>query len=88
MAKIVLRVRKETGELYVMTRGPSGKLEFGDPAHGDEKHHSRKHLVTADTLEDALELIRQNLHPRMSGLATGQFNMISPKNLLVVDVPD
>lgn len=84
--KTAIRVRKDTGEIYVLARGTSGKFEFGDPAFGDEKHHSTKNLVTRDTLEEALKAIAEGFHPRLKGQATGQFNMISPKNVHIIEV--
>lgn len=88
MVKIALRVRKDTNEIYVLERGPSGNFEFGDPAFGNEKHHSKKHLIEKSTLEEALDAIAAGLHPRMRGLKTGQFNMISPMNVQIVEVPE
>jgi hypothetical protein len=88
MVRNALRVREDTGEIYVLTRGSSGNFEFGDPAYGNEKHHSAKTLVEKATLEDALRAIREGLHPRMKGIRTSQFNMISPKKVVIIDVPE
>ncbi len=88
MVKVALRVRRDTGEIYILDRGPSGNFEFGDPALGSEKHHSSKHLVEKATLDDALAAIAEGLHPRMRGLTTGQFNMVSPENIVIVEVPE
>ena len=85
--KVALRVREDTGELYILTRGPSGNFEFGDPKFGNEKHHSKKHLVEKSTLEEALQAIADGFHPRMKGVSTGQFNMISPKKIQILEVP-
>ena len=88
MGKIALRVREDTGEIYVLAHGSSGNFEFGDPAHGNEKHHSKKHPVEKETLEEALQAIRDGFHPRMVGTKTGQFNLISPKNVTIIEVPE
>jgi len=85
MPKTAVRIRKTTGEIYVLARGTSGEYEFGDPKFGDEKHHT-KHLVTRNNLEDALRAIREGYHPRMKGQDTGQFNMISPENTVIIEV--
>jgi hypothetical protein len=87
MAQIALRVRKDTGEIYVLTRGATGNFEFGDPAHGNEKHHST-HLIEKATISEALRAINDGLHPRMKGVHTGQFNMISPSSVKIIEVPE
>jgi hypothetical protein len=88
MKRIALRVRRDTGEIYVLARGSSGNFEFGDPSHGKEKHHSNKHLVEKASLEEAFQAIQDGFHPRMKGIITGQFNMISPNNVTIIDVPE
>jgi hypothetical protein len=88
MARIVLRVRESTGEIYVLERGASGNFEFGDPTYGKEKHHSSKHLVERTTIDDAIHAIGDGLHPRMKGIDSGQFNMISPAKVRILDVPE
>lgn len=87
MAKIALRVRSN-GEIYVLARGSSGNFEFGDPALKNQKHHSSTNLVEKETIGEALEAIRDGFHPRMKGLTSGQFNMISPAKVTIIDVPE
>jgi hypothetical protein len=87
MAKIALRIRKN-GEIYVLERGSSGNFEFGDPAFKNEKHHATKHLVERTTIDAAIQAIRDGLHPRMKGLDSGQFNMISPAKVKIISVPE
>lgn len=82
---IAIRLRNN-GEVYVMERGTSGSFEFGDPKFGDEKHHS-KNVVLRSTVDDAIAAIREGLHPRMKGRDSGQWNMISPANVLIIEVP-
>ena len=82
--RIAIRVR-DNGEIYVMERGSSGDFEFGDPSVED-KHH-QKNVVRKHTLDDAIQAIRDGLHPRMKGQETGQWNMISPVNVKIIEVP-
>ncbi len=87
MAKIALRIRQDTGEIYVLQRGRSGNFEFGDPKYKNEKHHE-KYVVEKSTLDDAIKAIEFGYYPRMRGIITGQFNMISPDNVHIVEVPE
>lgn len=84
--KIALRVREDTGEVYVLSRGSSGNFEFGDPLLGKEKHHS-KNIIEFSMIAEAFDAISRGLHPRMLGMATQQFNMISPENIQILEVP-
>ncbi|MGM0585782.1 MAG: hypothetical protein ACQEUZ_14155 [Pseudomonadota bacterium] len=86
MEKIAIRVRPNTGEIYLLDRADSGKFELGDPKNGNVKHYSQ-HKVLVDTVEEAIELILRGFHPRMRGLDTDQFNMISPANVKIIEVP-
>ena len=82
--KIAIRVR-DNGEIYVMERGSSGDFEFGDPSVKN-KHH-QTNVVRKHTLDDAIQAIRDGFHPRMKGQETGQWNMISPANVKIIEVP-
>lgn len=83
--KIAIRVR-DNGEFYVMDRGASGSFELGDPRHGEEKHQARN-VVLKTHLTDALQAISAGFHPRMKGQETGQWNMISPAKVKIIEVP-
>ena len=80
--RIAIRTRRDTGEIYVLERGDTGNSGIGDPAQGSEKRHV-EHLVETK----ALQAIRDGLHPRMRGRGTGQFNMIAPSNIDIIEVP-
>jgi hypothetical protein len=84
--KIAIRIREKTGEIFVLERGNSGNFEFGDPKHGDEKHHS-KNVLEFGNIGDALDAIGRGMHPRMLGRITNQFNMISPDKVQILEVP-
>jgi hypothetical protein len=79
MAKIVPRARKDAGEPCVIRRGSSSRVESGDPARGDKKPCTSRNLVTADSAEEAIGLIRRNMQPPVKRIETGRFDMIDPK---------
>lgn len=83
--KAAIRLR-DNGEIYVMDRGASGDFEFGDPKLGDKKHHA-ENVIRKTTLDEAITAIRAGLHPRMKGQESGQWNMISPTNVKIIEVP-
>lgn len=83
--QIALRIR-DNGEIYLLERGQSGGFEFGDPALGQVKHHS-ENVVVKMTLAEAITSIRDGLHPRMKGQISGQWNMIAPANVQILEVP-
>lgn len=86
MTKILLRVREENSELYVFDRNGSGMFELGDPKFGNEKHHSLNEIEVSD-LSEAIKLVERGYHPRMRGIQSNQTNMISPKNVKILEVP-
>ena len=76
-------MREETGERYEPALTRDGRFQLADPAYGSVKHHS-KHAVYADTLDEALELVRsKGFSLWMRGADTNQRNLIAPSSIQV-----
>ena len=82
----ILRVRPDTGEIFILARNPNGYFELGDPAFANEKHHAKRR-VTVSTADEVLEHVARGFSVRLRGLGSSQFNMICPGELKIVAVP-
>ncbi len=81
---LVFRIR-ENGERYEPAITRRKQYQLADPAFGAEKHHA-KNAVYADTLEEAVKLVRQRgFLLWMRGQQTGQRNLISPEQISIVE---
>jgi hypothetical protein len=84
--KTILRVKPDTGELFILDRLDSGKFQVGDPEYASEKGHPNRR-VDVETIDEVLEYVARGFSVRLRSLDTGKLSMISPPSLRIVDVP-
>jgi hypothetical protein len=85
--RTILRVRKDTGEIFILDRNGRGQFEIGDPSFASEKSHPRRRFGV-ETIEEVIELVGKGYSVRLRGLDSEDFNMISSKDLRIVEIPE